>query len=605
MCGIVGGIAQRNVAPILLEGLKKMEYRGYDSAGIAVISEQNQQLTRLRVVGKVSVLLDSYQQTPLSGKIGIAHTRWATHGKPAECNAHPLYSHQQIAVVHNGIIENYAELREKLRQQGYEFQSETDTEVIAHLVYHHWLEKKDMLAAVSATRDELIGAYALGIMNRQDPQQLFAVRRNAPLLLGVGNDEHFFASDPLALLPVTQQFIYLEDGDIAQVGRQQAIVYDVHNQRVARNIQAVDIQEDSVSKGRYPHFMLKEIHEQPETLAQTLKEHMIGDHLTEQWLGPLAGEILANIKRVQIVACGTSYHAGLVAKFWLEEYLHIPCAVEVASEYRYRRPVVEAGTLFVAISQSGETADTLAALHQAKQLGYAATLAICNVPQSTLIRETDLALLTHAGPEIGVAATKTFTAQLLALLLLVIHLEKHRQSSPILSLATLKKLPALVQQVLALETQIQALAKILADTQQAVYLARGMLFPIALEGALKLKEISYIFVEAYPAGELKHGTLALIDEAMPVIVLAPYNVITEKLISNVEQVQARGGVVYAFADARVQCPAQYSIQLPEAPEILAPIVYTVPLQLLAYHTAILKGADVDQPRNLAKSVTVE
>ena len=605
MCGIMGGIAQRNVAPILLEGLKRMEYRGYDSAGIAVISDQNQSLERLRVVGKVSALLDSYNQAPLAGKVGIAHTRWATHGKPAERNAHPMYSHQQIAVVHNGIIENYAELREKLCRQGYEFQSETDTEVAAHLIYHHFQQKKDMLAAVNAARAELTGAYALGIINQQAPHQIFAVRRNVPLIIGIGIGEHFFASDPLALSPVTQRFIYLEEGDVAQVERDQVIIYDAQNQRVDRAVQSIDIHSESIAKGRYRHFMLKEIHEQPETLTQTLQENMIGDHLTEQWLGPSAGEILTQIKRVHIVACGTSYHAGLTAKFWLEEYLRIPCAVEIASEYRYRHPVVEADTLLVAISQSGETADTLAALRQAKESGYAATLAICNVAQSSLVRETDLTLLTRAGPEIGVAATKTFTAQLLALLLLVIHLGHHRQSTEILPLTTLKKLPGLVRQALALEEQIQALARILADKPQALFLARGMLYPIALEGALKLKEISYIFVEAYPAGELKHGTLALIDEEMPVIVIAPHNAIIEKLISNVEEVKTRGGVVYAFADEQVKCPAQQRIQLPATPEILAPIVYTIPLQLLAYHTAILKGTDVDQPRNLAKSVTVE
>ncbi len=607
MCGIMGGIAQRNIAPILLEGLKKMEYRGYDSAGIAVLTDQNYALERLRVAGKVSALMESYQKHPLAGKIGIAHTRWATHGKPAERNAHPLYSHHQIAVVHNGIIENYAELRDKLRKLGYEFQSETDTEVIAHLVYHHLQQQPDMLAAVSAARAELTGAYALGIMNQQTPDELFAVRHHVPLILGVGIGEHFFASDPLALSIVTQQFVYLEDGDIAQVKRDDMVIYNHQNQRTERAVQQVNINAEISSKGPYRHYMLKEIYEQPETLTQTLAEHVIDDHIPQHWLGPRAIEILPNITRVHIVACGTSFHAGLVAKFWLEEYIRVPCTVEVASEYRYRHPVVEENTLFVAISQSGETADTLAALRQAKEYGYAGTLAICNVAQSSLVRETDLALLTRAGAEIGVAATKTFTAQLLALLLLTIYLGQYRQKTTATEplLVALKQLPGLVRKALTLEESIQVFARILADKSQALYLGRGMMFPIALEGALKLKEISYIFVEAYPGGELKHGTLALIDEEMPIIVICPHNGVTDKLMSNVQEVQTRGGICYGFVDERINWQNEPVIKMPAMPEILAPIVYTIPLQLLAYHTAILKGTDVDQPRNLAKSVTVE
>lgn len=609
MCGIVGGVAQRNVAPILLEGLKRMEYRGYDSAGIAVISDQTHQLERLRVVGKVSALMAAYQEKQLSGKIGIAHTRWATHGKPSEQNAHPMYSHQQIAVIHNGIIENYAELREKLRQQGYVFQSETDTEVIAHLIHCHLQKKQDMLAAVRAATKEMTGAYALGILNQEDPHTLFAVRCNAPLIIGVGIGENFFASDPLALSPVTQRFIYLEEGDIACVERERVSIYDAKNQLTQRPIQQVAISAETTNKGTYRHFMLKEIHEQPETLTQMLKEHIIGDHLAEQWLGPSAADILSKTQHVHIVACGTSYHAGLVARYWLEEYAGIPCHVEVASEYRYRHPAVEPGTLFIAISQSGETADTLAALRQAKQSHFIGTLGICNVAQSTLMRETDLALLTRAGSEIGVAATKTFTSQLLALLLTTIHLSHYRKKSPP-ALAnyvkTLLQLPGFARQMLALEGSIQEFAKNLADVKTALFLGRGPMYPIALEGALKLKEISYIFVEAYPAGELKHGTLALIDEEMPVIVVAPHTAITEKLLANVEEVQARGGVVYGFADERIQWPGgERVIKVPAVPEILAPIVYTILLQLLAYHTAVLKGTDVDQPRNLAKSVTVE
>lgn len=607
MCGIIGGIAQRDVAPVLLEGLKRMEYRGYDSAGIAVISNVDQSLQRLRVAGKVEALVNLYKKNPLMGKIGIAHTRWATHGKPAERNAHPLYSHQQIAVVHNGIIENFIELREKLCANGYEFQSETDTEVIAHLLHYHLQQENDMLAAVCATRAELTGAYALAVLNQQEPEQMFAVRRNVPLLVGIGIGEHFFASDPLALAIVTQQFICLEDGDIAQLKRDSISIYDEHDKPVERSAQKMNINAETSSKGRYRHFMHKEIHEQPETLSQTLSEHIIGSHIPSHWLGPQSDEILAKVKRVHIVACGTSYHAGLVAKYWLEEYLRIPCAVEVASEYRYRHPVVEADTLFIAISQSGETADTLAALRQAKQLGYAATLSICNVPQSSLVRETDCTLLTRAGVEIGVAATKTFTAQLLALLLLVMSLGQSR--SPVFEnkkfFDAAKQLPGLVRQALELEEPIQAFARILADKSQAVFLGRGLMYPIALEGALKLKEISYIFVEAYPAGELKHGTLALIDEEMPIIIISPHNAVAEKLLSNVQEVKARGGQIFGFVDERINWPGEQVIKMPKIPEVLAPIIYTIPLQLLAYHTAILKGTDVDQPRNLAKSVTVE
>jgi glutamine---fructose-6-phosphate transaminase (isomerizing) len=607
MCGIIGGIAQRNVAPVLLEGLKRMEYRGYDSAGIAVLAGPDHRLARKRVAGKVPALIELYQQDPIEGKIGIAHTRWATHGKPAERNAHPLYSHHQIAVVHNGIIENYSQLREKLLQQGYEFQSDTDTEVVAHLIYHYLQKHQDMLAAISAVRAELTGAYALGILNQQTPDRLFAIRYHTPLIVGLGDGENFFASDPLALAPVAQRFMYLEDGDIAEVERTKVTVYDARGQAVKRPVQPVDINVDASSKGTYRHFMLKEIHEQPETLAQTLQEHLVDDHLASQWLGPTSNEILPKIQRVHIVACGTSYHAGLVGKYWMEEILRIPCTVEVASEYRYRHPIVEEGTLLVAISQSGETADTLAALRQAKTLGYLSTLAICNVAQSTLVRETDLALLTRAGPEIGVAATKTFTAQLLALLLLVLHIGQSRKMKAIAQpLATLKELPRLVRQTLLLEDQIQVLARTLSNKQQALFLGRGVMYPIALEGALKLKEISYIFVEAYPAGELKHGTLALVDEAMPVIVVAPQNALAEKLMTNVEEVRARGGIIYAIVDEKTTCPAaQHVVKVSTTPEILAPIIYTIPLQLLAYHTAVLKGTDVDQPRNLAKSVTVE
>ncbi len=609
MCGIVGGIAQRNVAPILLEGLKRLEYRGYDSAGIAVIANEDQVLNRLRIAGKVSSLIKLHDNQPLNGQIGIAHTRWATHGKPVLHNAHPLYSHHQIAVVHNGIIENYASLRKKLQHLGYVFNSETDTEVIAHLLYHHFQKNGDMLATLQIVKSELIGAYVLGIINQQTPDCIYAIRHSGPLVIGVGIGEHFIASDPLALLPVTQRFIFLEEGDIAQIERQQVTIYDNQNQIAQRTIQLIQTDHEISSKGAYRHFMHKEIHEQPEKLIQTLSEHIVDDQLVPQWSDSQALDIFSKVKRLHIVACGTSYHAGLVARHWLEEWIRIPCSVEIASEYRYRNPVVEADTLFVALSQSGETADTLAALRQAKQANYLATLGISNVPQSSLVRESDVTLLTRAGPEIGVAATKTFTAQLLALLILAIHLGYYRNSKIITPLSscieTLKQLPGVIRQMLSLEEPIQSFAKCLVDKKQALFLGRGIMFPIALEGALKLKEISYLFVEAYPGGELKHGTLALIDEELPIIVIAPYHSTTNKLITNVEEVQARGGMVYAFIDERISWPGGQYCKIPVMPELLSPIAYTIPLQLLAYHTAILKGTDVDQPRNLAKSVTVE
>lgn len=607
MCGIMGGVTQRNIAPILIDGLKRLEYRGYDSAGIAVITESNLGMERLRLVGKVSALEDLYLQQPLAGKIGIGHTRWATHGKPTVQNAHPLYSRDQIAVVHNGIIENHVQLRQKLKAEGYEFQSQTDTEVIAHLIHSHWIKTNDMLSAISAAKTELMGAYVLGILNKNHPDRIYAVCKSGPLVIGLGIGENFISSDPLALLPVTQQFIYLEEGDTAQILLNKVSIFNADNQEIQRASQQLNLNAETNSKGKFRHFMLKEIHEQPEIITQMLDACLVNGKLAPEWLSPLATKILPQVKRIHIVACGTSYHAGLVARYWFEEYLKMPCLVEVASEYRYRHPVVEDNTLFIALSQSGETADTLAALRQARKENFLGSLAICNAPQSSLVRESDMALLTCAGVEIGVAATKTFTAQLLVLFLLVYHLSQYQKNQMPLQEAflALSELPAAIQKILNLEASIQTLARNLADKEKAIYLGRGPMFPIALEGALKLKEISYLFVEAYPAGELKHGTLALIDDEFPVIVLAPFNAVSEKLISNIQEVQARGAMVYSFTDERLSFLAERQVMLPAVNEILAPIVYVITLQLLAYHTAVLKGTDVDQPRNLAKSVTVE
>ncbi len=607
MCGIMGGVTQRNIAPILIDGLKRLEYRGYDSAGIAVITESNLGMERLRLVGKVSALEDLYLQQPLAGKIGIGHTRWATHGKPTVQNAHPLYSRDQIAVVHNGIIENHVQLRQKLKAEGYEFQSQTDTEVIAHLIHSHWIKTNDMLSAISAAKTELMGAYVLGILNKNHPDRIYAVCKSGPLVIGLGIGENFISSDPLALLPVTQQFIYLEEGDTAEILLNKVSIFNADNQEIQRASQQLNLNAETNSKGKFRHFMLKEIHEQPEIITQMLDACLVNGKLAPEWLSPLATKILPQVKRIHIVACGTSYHAGLVARYWFEEYLKMPCLVEVASEYRYRHPVVEDNTLFIALSQSGETADTLAALRQARKENFLGSLAICNAPQSSLVRESDMALLTCAGVEIGVAATKTFTAQLLVLFLLVYHLSQYQKNQMPLQEAflALSELPAAIQKILNLEASIQTLARNLADKEKAIYLGRGPMFPIALEGALKLKEISYLFVEAYPAGELKHGTLALIDDEFPVIVLAPFNAVSEKLISNIQEVQARGAMVYSFTDERLSFLAERQVMLPAVNEILAPIVYVITLQLLAYHTAVLKGTDVDQPRNLAKSVTVE
>lgn len=610
MCGIVGAIAQRDVAPVLLESLKRLEYRGYDSAGLAVLHPEDLVIQRIRTQGKVSQLEQALHQQPSSGYIGIAHTRWATHGKPSETNAHPHLSSDDIALVHNGIIENYANLREQLISLGYGFASETDTEVAVHTIHKH-LAKFDLLHAVHNATKELQGAYALGIMSKLFPDQLIAVRRGSPLVIGLGVNEFFIASDPMALLPVAQQFIYLEEGDIARISRNGVEIYTQDLELVERPRHIIDLKQDASDKGEYRHFMEKEIFEQPQAIADTLEGRTANDRLLEQSFGVNAGTLFDQIKRVHIVACGTSYHAGLVGQFWIENLAKIPCTVTIASEYRYRHTVIEDNTLFVALSQSGETADTLAALKKAKSLNYLATLAICNVPQSSLVRESELVFMTRAGLEIGVASTKAFTTQLISLILLSIALARrhgltHADENALIQ--ALQKLPHTIKEALSCDDAIKQLARQFADKEHALFLGRGVHYPIAMEGALKLKEISYIHAEAYPAGELKHGPLALVDKNMPVVAVAPKDELLEKLQSNLSEVQARGGELILFAEKNVKLSAASDstvIYMPEVHHHLAPILYTIPLQLLAYHVAIIKGTDVDQPRNLAKSVTVE
>jgi glutamine---fructose-6-phosphate transaminase (isomerizing) len=608
MCGIVGAVAERNVVPILLEGLRRLEYRGYDSAGLAVLKPA---LVRLRVAAKVRDLESLVNTAGMSAPIGIAHTRWATHGKPSEANAHPHISNNQVAVVHNGIIENYRELRARQESLGYRFSSDTDTEVIVHEIHFHLSQGQDLFSAVRTTLRALQGAYALGVLNVNEPEVLVAARRGSPLVIGVGIGEHFIASDIAALLPVTQRFIFLEDGEVAELRRDQVRIVDKDGQAVERAEHLSDLQADAVERGEYRHYMLKEIFEQPRAISDCLEGRLVNGQVPLEVFGAHAPALLEKIKAVQIVACGTSFHAGLVARYWLESVARIPCQVEVASEFRYRHPLIGPDTLLVAISQSGETADTLAALHEARRLGCGPVLGLCNVPESALARAADMVFMLHAGPEIGVASTKAFTNQLVALLLLTLALARTRgmtaQQSENLS-AALQRLPGLVHQALALNPTIESLAQRFADKNHALFLGRGAHYPIALEGALKLKEISYIHAEAYPAGELKHGPLALVDAQMPVIAVAPNNALQEKLKSNLEEVHARGGHLLIFANHRAIMQASVYIQvveLGEVPDILSPIIYTIPLQLLAYHVALIKGTDVDQPRNLAKSVTVE
>lgn len=609
MCGIVGAVAQRNVVPILIEGLRRLEYRGYDSAGVAVI-DSDRCLTRTRSVGKVREL-ESRLDAHLAGVTGIAHTRWATHGRPATQNAHPHVCRKTVALVHNGIIENHESLRKAQMQLGYEFTSETDTEVIVHEIYRRLEETGDLLKAVRAALPALRGAYALGVITNHEPGRLVAARRGSPLVIGIGIGEHFIASDVAALLPVTQRFMFLEEGDIADLTREAVVVYNAQGEKVERPIKHSELSADSVARGEYRHYMLKEIYEQPRAIADTL-ENRIGLHAVySEAFGHAAPEIFESIKSVQIVACGTSYHAGLIGRYWLEALAGIPCAVEVASEFRYRKPQVAPHTLFVTLSQSGETADTLAALAYARELGFAHSLSICNVPESSLVRGSELALMTQAGPEIGVASTKAFTTQLVALLLLVAVLGRSRglgSEGETRVVELLRTLPGLIEEVLKLDGDVQAWVPFFANKQHALFLGRGTQYPVAMEGALKLKEISYIHAEAYPAGELKHGPLALVDSDMPVVAVAPNNELLEKLQSNLQEVRARGGELFVFADAANgirEDDQTHVIQVPPTDDLLAPIVYTVLLQLLAYHVAVSKGADIDQPRNLAKSVTVE
>jgi glucosamine--fructose-6-phosphate aminotransferase (isomerizing) len=609
MCGIVGGIAQRNVVPILIEGLKRLEYRGYDSAGLAVVHGGD--IYRKRELGKVKGLEALIDDDPIAGYLGIAHTRWATHGKPSTANAHPHVSRNNIAVVHNGIIENHEQLRGEQTTNGYVFTSETDTEVIVHEIHHARQTTDSLLSAVKQTIKRLDGAYALGIMSADDPDTLIACRKGSPLVIGVGFGEYFIASDVAALLPVTQRFIFLEEGDIAKISIKELLIYDINDQLVKRPIKQSQLTADAVDKGEYRHYMLKEIYEQPFAISQALEGRFINNRLQENAFGHNAAEVFDNIKSIQILACGTSYHAGLVARYWFEEIARVPCNVEVASEFRYRNPVLSPDTLIVTISQSGETADTLAALQEAKKLGAKYSIAICNVPESSLVRESDLVLMTRAGPEIGVASTKAFTTQLVTLMLLVIGIGRRFQLTDVMEqkiTSELFSLPKKIEQVLKLDDEIRVLSEQFAEKEHSLFLGRGTHYPIAMEGALKLKEISYIHAEAYPAGELKHGPLALIDVDMPVIIVAPNNSLLEKLKSNMQEVAARGGQLIVFMDETLESESDKNIQIVKIAQVgneISPIVYTIPLQLLSYHVAVLKGTDVDQPRNLAKSVTVE
>ncbi|HEY2590681.1 MAG TPA: glutamine--fructose-6-phosphate transaminase (isomerizing) [Steroidobacteraceae bacterium] len=611
MCGIVGAIAERNIVPILMEGLRRLEYRGYDSAGLAVI-DGDRHLKRLRAVGKVQALQHTLDQDPPHGELGIAHTRWATHGVPSERNAHPHISRDGLAIVHNGIIENHEELRAELEGSGYEFTSETDTEVIAHRVHRHLETVGDLFKAVRATVAELEGAYALAVVSESDPDRIILARQGCPVVVGLGVEENFVASDVAALLPVTRRFVFLEEGDVAEIRRDSIRVLDRDGNTVERPVRESELSAEAAEKGQYRHFMLKEIHEQPRAVADTLQERVANGRLLEAAFGPAATEVFRRTEHVHIVACGTSFHAGAVGRYFIEQICKLPCAVEIASEYRYRNPLVPKNSLFVTISQSGETADTLAALRLAKQAGYISQLAICNVPESSLVRESELVLLTRAGPEIGVASTKAFTTQLAGLGMLVVALAKFHGADAERErglVSRLIELPGHLERALELDPVVHRLAERFADKQHALFLGRGALHPIAMEGALKLKEISYIHAEAYPAGELKHGPLALVDSEMPVITVAPNNDLLEKLKSNLMEVRARGGELIVFADPEAGLTDADGVTVINMPKHVtyfqAPAVYTVPLQLLAYHVAILKGTDVDQPRNLAKSVTVE
>ncbi|CAX62115.1 MULTISPECIES: glutamine--fructose-6-phosphate transaminase (isomerizing) [Erwinia] len=610
MCGIVGAVAQRDIAEILLEGLRRLEYRGYDSAGVAVVTAEGQ-VTRLRRVGKVAMLAEAAETTPLLGGTGIAHTRWATHGEPSEANAHPHIS-EHIIIVHNGIIENHEPLRELLIERGYRFASETDTEVVAHLV--HWEQQQQggsLREVVQRVIPQLRGAYGMVIMDSRDPSLLVAARSGSPLVIGRGVGENFIASDQLALLPVTRRFVYLEEGDIAVITRRDVTIVDRQGEQVTRAEIESNVQYDAGDKGQFRHYMQKEIYEQPMAIKNTLSGRFSHGEVDLSELGPQANELLKQVEHIQIVACGTSYNSGMVSRYWFEALANVPCDVEIASEFRYRKSAVRKNSLLITLSQSGETADTLAALRLSKELGYLGSLAVCNVAGSSLVRESDLALMTKAGTEIGVASTKAFTTQLTVLLMLVAKVGRLKGMDPQIEhdiVHGLQALPARIEQMLSQDKLIETLAEDFSDKHHALFLGRGDQYPIAMEGALKLKEISYIHAEAYAAGELKHGPLALIDADMPVIVVAPNNELLEKLKSNIEEVRARGGLLYVFADQDAgfsNSEGMRIIPLPHVEDIIAPIFYTVPLQMLSYHVALIKGTDVDQPRNLAKSVTVE
>lgn len=610
MCGIVGAVAQRDVAEILINGLHRLEYRGYDSAGVAVINKQNE-LQRIRCLGKVKALDEAVSEKPLIGGTGIAHTRWATHGEPSETNAHP-HSSGTFAVVHNGIIENHEELRKLLKSRGYVFLSQTDTEVIAHLVEWEMRSTDSLLEAVQKSVKQLTGAYGMVVMDSRHPEHLVSARSGSPLVIGLGIGENFLASDQLALLSVTRRFIFLEEGDIAEITRRTVDIYDTHGNKAKREIHESNLENDAAEKGKFRHFMQKEIYEQPTALINTMEGRINHENVIVDSIGNGAKGILEKVEHIQIVACGTSYNAGMVARYWFESLAGVSCDVEIASEFRYRKFVTRPNSLLITLSQSGETADTLAALRLAKEKGYMAALTICNVAGSSLVRESDLAFMTRAGVEVGVASTKAFTTQLAALLMLVtalgkvkghISVEKEREI-----IKAMQSLPTEIEKALAFDSEIEALAEDFAEKHHALFLGRGAFYPIAVEASLKLKEISYIHAEAYAAGELKHGPLALIDADMPVIVVAPNNELLEKVKSNIEEVRARGGQLYVFADKEAgftPSEGMKIITMQKVNDIVAPIFYTIPMQLLSYYVALIKGTDVDQPRNLAKSVTVE
>lgn len=610
MCGIVGAISERNITNILIECLKRLEYRGYDSAGIAVLNRKNS-LKVVRSIGKIEALEKKLKTINIEGNIGIAHTRWATHGAPTEYNAHPHVANNSIALIHNGIIENHEELRGKLAKEGIKFKSDTDTEIIAHLIYKHLQQHKNFLLAVHQSIKKLKGSYALAIINTQAPDQLIVVRCGSPVVIGLGIEENFVASDVAALLPVTSRFTYLEEGDIAVIERNKINIYNAKLKPIKRLIKISELSPNSIDRGNYRHFMQKEIFAQPQALADTLDERLFHKEIPWEIFGNNAKKILKKTKRMSIIACGSSLHAALVGKYWIEQYTGLPCNVEIASEFRYRHSAVEANTLFITISQSGETADTLAALRHAKKLPFTATLTICNVAESSLVHESDLVFITRTGVEIGVATTKAFTAQLTALLMLALVLGQNLGlSKKIIQqlIKQLKHLPSVVKKVLSLDRKISTIAKLLENQSHVFFIGRGINYPIAMEGALKLKEISYIHAESYAAGELKHGPIALIDQGLPIIVIAPNDALFEKLKSNLQEIHARGGKLIIFADESLHFkknPDWTICKIPKVAAAISPIIYTIPLQLLAYHVAILKGTDVDRPRNLAKSVTVE